>query len=122
MQKKPIVSSLVHFYTQPTTARDEMVKPSAAIVTAVNADGTVNLFVFHTGEPTAACGIAKGVKQGDPVVNRDGKLWCWPPIECTTCPPQAEQRDDGGGTETLETPTTPPEATDDPVTTGSTST
>uniref|UniRef100_A0AAU8GP33 Uncharacterized protein n=1 Tax=Mycobacterium phage Pharb TaxID=3136626 RepID=A0AAU8GP33_9VIRU len=69
----PTVGRIVHYQLFLTTPDEE--PPRAAIVTAVHADGTVNLFVFgQTGETLALENVDHACND-DPI----GGCWNWPP-------------------------------------------
>jgi len=78
---KPTIGRIVHYYQELPTGRGVDVQPNAAIITRLNAGGTVNLCVFHSGLSSSPSGNAQSVGFGDPAEDKTGKLWCWPPRE-----------------------------------------
>ncbi|AFN37792.1 hypothetical protein FGG44_gp02 [Mycobacterium phage MacnCheese] len=70
----PTVGRIVHY--QPFFTTEHEAEPRAAIVTAVNGDGTVNLFVFGPSlGDTLGLDSVRHACNDDPTEGR----WNWPP-------------------------------------------
>lgn len=82
---KPTVGRIVHYLTDrsPVTPNHTWPAPSAAIITGVNDDGTVNLAVFpdRYGTQGQYTPRAMGVPQLDEGLPIQPTCWCWPPRE-----------------------------------------
>ncbi|QTF82003.1 hypothetical protein SEA_FEFFERHEAD_2 [Mycobacterium phage Fefferhead] len=69
----PTVGRIVHYQPFFTTHYED--QPRAALVTAVHADGTVNLFVYGPTGETLALENVRHACNDDPTEGR----WNWPP-------------------------------------------
>lgn len=77
---KPSVGRIVQYHHRSGDGRTPDTAPRAAIVTAVHADGRVNLHVFDHGlSPPGIAGMARNVREGDPAAETKESIWCWPP-------------------------------------------
>lgn len=74
---KPTIGRIVHYHSYGTPG-GEFTKPRAAVVTAVNDNGTVDLFVMN---PTGVF-LNRNVSAGGPeAMTPTPGCWNWPPRE-----------------------------------------
>lgn len=80
---QPTVGRIVHFHPAISGTRPADYQPNAAVVTRVNANGTLNLHVFHSGRGGSPNGVATDIPLGDPADPkfRGGRFASWPPRE-----------------------------------------
>jgi hypothetical protein len=77
MAQSPSIGRMVHYQSYGTPGGEFKSDPRAAVVTAVNADGTVDLFVMN---PTGIF-LNRNVSAGGPDASTPTPgCWNWPPF------------------------------------------
>ena len=75
---KPTIGRIVHYHSYGTPGGEFKSEPRAAVITAVNPDGTLDLFVMN---PTGVF-LNRNVSGGSPdCLTPSPGCWNWPPRE-----------------------------------------